>query len=64
LNNLPHLTLVALDTLLAQQAADIAAQHRLRGSEAVYTAVAVRFGSLLITIDRELRDRLRSVAPG
>lgn len=49
------------DTALAQQAADVAAQHRLRGSDAVYAAVALRFGSTLITLDREQRDRVSSV---
>jgi predicted nucleic acid-binding protein len=60
---LPQLLIVPLDTPLAQQAVDIAAQHRLRGSDAVYGAVALRFGSTLLTLDREQRDRLASVLP-
>jgi len=55
---LPHLVLVPLDTALAQQAADVAAQYRLRGSDAVYAAVALRFGSTLVTLDREQRERV------
>jgi len=57
LRRLPHLVWVSVDATLAQQAADLAAQHRLRGSDAVYVAVAVRFGSTLITLDREQRER-------
>jgi predicted nucleic acid-binding protein len=58
LSRLPHLVLIPLDTALAQQAADVAAQYRLRGSDAVYVAVALRFGSTLITLDREQRERV------
>ena len=50
-----------LDKVLAQQAANVAAQHRLLGSDAVYAAVALRFGSTLITLDREQRDRTTGV---
>ncbi len=60
LSRLPHLVLIPLDTTLAQQAADVAAQYRLRGSDAVYAAVALRFGSTLITLDREQRERVTS----
>jgi prevent-host-death family protein len=61
LSRLPNLVLVNLDTTLAQQAADAAAQYRLRGSDAVYAVVALRFGSALITLDREQHDRLAKV---
>lgn len=61
LRRLPHLVLVALDEALAGQAADLAARHRLRGSDAVYAAVALRFGSTLVTLDREQRERAASV---
>ena len=57
LERLPHLVLVSLDTVLARQAVDVAAAHRLRGSDAVYVAVALRFGSVLATLDREQHDR-------
>ena len=30
---------------------------RLRGSDAVYAAVALRFGCTLVTLDREQRER-------
>lgn len=55
---LPHLLLIPLDTTLAQQAVTIAADYRLRGSDAVYAAVALRFGCALITLDREQGSRV------
>jgi len=61
LQRLPHLVLIPLDQVLAQQSLDIAAIHRLRGSDAVYAAVAQRFACPLITLDREQHDRAASV---
>ncbi|MBN1139426.1 MAG: type II toxin-antitoxin system VapC family toxin [Anaerolineae bacterium] len=61
LSRLPHLVWVPLDETLAQQAADVAAQHHLRGSDAVYAAVALRFGSTLITLDREQQARAAGI---
>ena len=61
LSQLPHLTMIPLDSTLAHQAADVAAQYRLRGSDAVYAAVALRFGSTLVTLDREQRERVVAV---
>jgi predicted nucleic acid-binding protein len=58
---LPNLTLVPLDELLANSSSEIAAHHRLRGSDAVYAAVALRFGSLLVTLDAEQAERLKDV---
>lgn len=53
---------VELDEKLAQQAAGIAADHALRGSDAVYAAVALRFGAILVTLDRQQLERVPSVA--
>jgi predicted nucleic acid-binding protein len=61
LTHLPHLVWVPLDSTLARQAADVAAQYRLRGSDAVYAAVALRFGATLITLDGEQRERVEAV---
>ena len=61
LSRLPHLVLIPVDATLAQQAADVAARHQLRGSDAVYAAVALRFGSTLVTLDREQRERVADV---
>lgn len=58
LKQLPHVIWVPLDSALADQATDLAAQHRLRGSDAVYAAVAVRFGSILVTLDKQQRERV------
>ena len=55
---LPHLLRIPVDDTLAHQAVDAAARFRLRGSDAVYAAVALRFGSTLITLDREQRERV------
>lgn len=58
LTRLPHLVMVPLDETLARQALDVAASHRLRGSDAVYVAVSLRFGSILVTLDHEQQERL------
>lgn len=54
---LPHLTLVSLTTAVARQAADLAAAHRLRGADAVYVAVARRYGTAIVSRDAEQRTR-------
>src|SRR5512139_2247686 len=61
LSRLPNLVLVNLDTTLARQAADAVARYRLRGSDAVYVAVALRFGTVLVTLDQEQHERLGTV---
>jgi len=61
LQRLPHLILVPLDPILAQQAVEMAARARLRGSDAVYAAVAQRFACPLLTLDREQHERLAEV---
>jgi len=60
---LPHLVLVPLDVALARECATVAALHRLRGSDAVYATVALRFGSTLVTLDEEQRHRVAGVLP-
>ncbi len=62
-SRLPHLVFVPLDLALAHQAAGAAARYCLRGSDAVYAAVALRFGSVLVTLDREQRERVQAVIP-
>ena len=56
-----ELTLIDLDEDLADFASEVAAKHRLRGSDSVYAAVALRFGTELITLDREQLERLPKV---
>jgi predicted nucleic acid-binding protein len=58
LERLPHLVWVPVDAVLARQATGVAAQFRLRGSDAVYAAVALRFGATLVTLDRAQRGRV------
>ncbi|MBM2812446.1 MAG: PilT protein domain protein [Chloroflexi bacterium] len=55
---LPHVSLLPLDRNLADESSAIAAERRLRASDAVYGAVALRFASLLVTRDREQLERL------
>ena len=56
---IPNITLISLDESLAETAAEIAATHRLRGSDAVYAAVAQRFATELITLDSEQLQRAK-----
>ena len=60
---LPHLTLVPLTPATARQAAELAATHRLRGADAVYLAVARRYGTTLVSRDDEQRTRGSAVVP-
>jgi predicted nucleic acid-binding protein len=60
---LPHLTLVPLTAGVARQAADLAAAHRLRGADAVYVAVARRYGTTIVSRDDEQRTRGAAVVP-
>jgi len=63
LRNFPNTTFINVDESIADLAVDIAANNRLRGSDAVYAAVALRFGTELITLDREQLDSLPKVLP-
>lgn len=60
LRHLSHVVWVPLDAILAMQASGVAARYRLRGSDAVYAAVALRFGSALVTLDQEQRERVEA----
>lgn len=53
--------LVAVTPELAGHAASIAADHRLRGSDAVYVALAEELGQPLVTLDRQQLERGSSV---
>lgn len=61
LKNFSNLSLVDLDEELADFVSEIAAKHRLRASDAVYAAVALRFGTELITLDKEQLKRFPKV---
>ena len=62
LKNLRIITFVDLDESIADLAVDIAVNNRLRGSDAVYGAVALRFGTEIVTLDKEQLDRLSNLA--
>jgi len=63
LRNFPNTTFIDVDDSIATLAVDIAANNRLRGSDAIYAAVALRFGTELITLDKEQLERLPKVLP-
>lgn len=52
-----HIQLVPLNDVLAEEAAEIAADRAIRGADAVYVAVARRYGCTLVSLDREQRER-------
>jgi predicted nucleic acid-binding protein len=58
LSEAPHFTTVAIDDDLADSAAELAIEARLRGADSIYVATARRFDALLVTLDEEQRTRL------
>lgn len=63
LGQLPSTRLVPVDAELARLAAGIAGQHRLRGGDALYVALALRLGFTLVTWDQEQLERGGPTAP-
>jgi predicted nucleic acid-binding protein len=61
LRTLPHLRLVVLDDALGYEAAELAADLALRGMDAIYVAVARRYGCILVTFDDDVRRRAGTV---
>jgi predicted nucleic acid-binding protein len=59
LERLPGFRVMEIDSRLGAIAAEIAATLRLRGSDAMYVAVAHVLGASLVTWDIELRERGR-----
>jgi predicted nucleic acid-binding protein len=49
--------LVQITTSLAERAAAIAAEHRIRGCDAVYVALADQLSDTLVTLDRQQLER-------
>jgi predicted nucleic acid-binding protein len=56
--SLPGQIWVPLDLQLAEFAAEIGAEYRLRGADAIYAAVAHKNRTTLVTRDRQQLDRL------
>lgn len=55
--------LIPVTLALAEQAALIAAEHRIRGCDAVYVALAEQLSDALVTLDRQLLERGAAVVP-
>ena len=49
--------LIPVTTVMTEQAASIAAEHRIRGCDAVYVALADQLGDVLVTLDRQQLER-------
>lgn len=62
IESFPNLQLISLDDALARRAAQIAMAQRLRGSDAVYAAVAEMFQATLIAWDSEILQRAPAFA--
>lgn len=66
--SLPNIQIVPVDQRLAMAAAELAANHHLRGADAVYAALAYLLDVPLVTWDQEQMTRVQSVvrtgAPG
>lgn len=58
---LPRQLWIPLDTDITEMAARLCAQSRLRGADAVYAAVARRYGATLITRDHQQLERLAAL---
>ncbi len=54
-----HVQLISLDDRLIDTAAEFASDYALRGADAVYVAVAHHHGCILVSLDREQRERAR-----
>lgn len=60
---LPGQVWISLDDELAAEAARLGAEARLRGADAIYAAVARRYGATLITRDRQQLEQLGDWVP-
>jgi predicted nucleic acid-binding protein len=57
IENFPGIQQFSLDLSMAKRAAEIAVEHRLRGADAVYVAVADAVDAALITWYQEMLKR-------
>ena len=60
---LPGQIWINLDDSLTEEAIQLATEHRLRGADAVYAAVARRYGTTLVTWELQQLNRLQSILP-
>ena len=49
--------LIQITMAMAERAAEIAAEHRIRGCDAVYVALADQLSDTLVTLDRQQLER-------
>ena len=49
--------LIPITMAMAEQAAEIAAEHRIRGCDALYVALADQLSDTLVTLDRQQLER-------
>ncbi len=61
MQRIPHFEIVPIGEDLGRLAAALAADHRIRGCDAIYVALAQERGARLITLDHQQRGR---VPPG
>ena len=59
--NIPNLRLVSIDHAAGIRAARLAADHRLRGADALYVATATTLNIPLVSWDRQQLDRARGL---
>ena len=55
--------LIPVTRPLAEHAAEIAADHRIRGCDAIYVALAGQIGETLVTLDKQQLERAAVVVP-
>jgi predicted nucleic acid-binding protein len=55
--------LIPVTLAVAERAALIAAEHRIRGCDAVYVALAEQLSDALVTLDRQQLERGAAVVP-
>ena len=55
--------LIPVTLQLAELAADIAAEHRIRGCDAIYVALADQLNESLVTLDRQQLERAAAIVP-
>jgi predicted nucleic acid-binding protein len=63
LQKLSQITFIPLDHEITQQALEVAANYQLRGADAIYVAVALRYSTTLISLDKEHLTRVTGIVP-
>jgi predicted nucleic acid-binding protein len=53
--------LIPVSLALAEQAAKIAADYRIRGCDAIYVTIAEQLGESLVTLDRQQLERASAI---